>query len=61
MSMFLVFREGHCPVCGIMGEKDGQHHKCINCETIFSKFGIIQEPFEGKLPYEEFDDIFQDN
>ncbi len=56
-----MFREGHCPVCGIKGEKDGQHLKCINCETIFSKFGIIQEPFEGKLPFEEFDDIFQDN
>jgi len=59
--MFLTFREGHCPVCGRMGEKDGQHLRCSDCETLFSKFGIIREPFEGQLPFEEFDDVFQDN
>ncbi|MGC9310716.1 MAG: hypothetical protein ACP5E4_03255 [Candidatus Aenigmatarchaeota archaeon] len=59
--MFLTFGEDHCPVCGTRGVRNGPYRRCVNCETVFSKFGIVEEPFEGKVPFEGFDDIFDDN
>ncbi len=59
--MFLMFGEERCPVCGISGVKDGPFLKCVSCETVFSKFGIVQEPFAGKVPFQDFDGIFEDN
>lgn len=59
--MFLIFGEDHCPVCGIKGVREGQYMKCVNCETVFSKFGIVQEPFQGRVPFEEFEELFEEN
>ncbi len=58
--MFLFFKEKHCPLCGVKGVKKGSYYKCMNCESVFSDFGIIKSPFDeavnpGRL------EIFKDN
>ena len=58
--MFLFFREKHCPLCGVKGVKNGSYYRCVNCESIFSNFGILKGPFDevvnpGRL------EIFEDN
>jgi len=59
--MFLYFRKKYCPVCGMRGVKKGKYYKCINCETVFSNFGIIKGPFEDTIAETELKDFFEDN
>ncbi len=62
--MFLKFRKKYCPVCGNKGVKEGSCYKCANCETVFSDFGIVKEPFNGALDIRNMTDlmdIFEDN
>ena len=43
------------------GVKKGKYYKCINCETVFSNFGIIKGPFEETIAETELKDFFEDN
>jgi len=57
--MFLFFRAKHCPICGVRGIKNGSYYRCLNCESIFSDFGVIYSPSdEFNL---EPSEIFKDN
>jgi hypothetical protein len=58
--MFLFFRERHCPICGVKGIKNGSYYRCVNCESIFSDFGIVQGPFNEIIGIER-SEIFEDN
>ena len=57
-------RKSYCPICGVKGNKKGDHYQCINCETVFSHFGIISGPFDDLfLPseIENLKNLLEDN
>lgn len=58
--MFLFFKKKHCPICGVKGIKTGSYYRCINCEAIFSDFGIVHGPFDDIFSIER-SEIFEDN
>ncbi len=59
--MFLYFKKKYCPVCGVRGVKEGGYYRCVNCETVFSDFGIIKGPFDEKITQKELTNFFEDN
>lgn len=45
MIMFLDFKDGNCPICGVSGDADGDGaHDCPNCGAKFSDIGILTAP-----------------
>ncbi len=62
--MLYLARKNYCPICGVKGIKKGKYYQCINCETVFSHFGIISGPFNDTfLPseIENLKNLLEDN